>query len=69
MASAMMLSILEIFLSNLRGDTAIIIQPMATFLSGVVWGLYGYGKRDIFILIPNALALFLGFITVLSALV
>ena len=68
-AIAMISSIVEIMISNLRGNTVIVVQPTATLLSGLVWSLYGYGKKDFFILIPNILACILGTLTIASAFV
>ncbi|MDD3190661.1 MAG: SemiSWEET family transporter [Candidatus Pacebacteria bacterium] len=52
-------------ISNLHGNSRIIIQPSATAINGFFWSLYAYGKKDKFLLIPNLLALILGIMTVI----
>jgi hypothetical protein len=51
----MFVSLLEICLSNMRGETNIIIQPIATAINCLCWVLYGFSKRDNFIMLPNML--------------
>lgn len=63
LAIIMFVSLIEVLLSNLRGDSRIIIQPFATALNGLVWTLYAYGRKDYFLLIPNVLAFVLGTLT------
>ena len=65
LAIIMFLSLIEILFSNLRGDSRIIIQPLATAVNGFVWILYAYGRKDYFLLIPNVLAFVLGILTTL----
>lgn len=65
----MFTSLIEILLSNLRGDSKILIQPAATAINGLFWTLYAYGKRDWFLFIPNILALVLGILTTVSAII
>jgi len=62
-AIIMFASLIEVLLSNLRGESNIIIQPLATAVNGFVWTLYAYGRKDYFLLIPNVLALVLGTVT------
>lgn len=69
LATVMFLSLVEVLLSNLRGDSNIYIQPLATALSGFFWAMYGYGKKDLFLIIPNTLALIIGILTAISAFV
>lgn len=66
-AIIMFASLIEVLLSNLRGDSKIIIQPMATAVNGFIWTLYAYGRKDYFLLIPNILALVLGTLTTVVA--
>jgi hypothetical protein len=63
LAIVMFVSLIEVLLANLRGQTAIVIQPLATFLNGFFWSLYAYGRRDWFLLGPNVLACVLGALT------
>ncbi len=65
LAIIMFVSLIEVLLSNMRGESRIIIQPLATALNGFVWTLYAYGRKDYFLLIPNVLALILGAATTL----
>jgi len=67
MAVVMFISLIEILLSNLSGESEIYIQPVATAFNGFFWSLYGYSRKDNFILIPNILALILGTITAIAA--
>ena len=69
LAVVMFFSLIEVFLSNVRGDSAIIIQPTATAFNGFFWSMYAYGRKDWFLLLPNVLAVLLGFATALSAIV
>jgi hypothetical protein len=63
LAIVMFLSLIEVLLSNVRGDSAIFIQPLATAFNGFFWSLYAYGRKDWFLLVPNVLACILGVIT------
>lgn len=66
LAIIMFFSLIEILMSNLRGDSKIFIQPLATAFNGFFWSLYAYGRKDWFLLVPNVLALILGTITAVS---
>jgi len=66
-AIIMFVSLIEILISNIEGNSHIFIQPLATTFDGLFWSLYGYGRKDWFLLVPNLLALILGFVTTLSA--
>ncbi|PLX21013.1 hypothetical protein C0584_04485 [Candidatus Parcubacteria bacterium] len=66
LAIVMFVALIEVFMSNLRGDSRIIIQPLATAFNGFFWSLYAYGRKDYFLLVPNLLALILGALTVVS---
>jgi len=63
----MFVSLIEILFSNIRGDSHIFVQPIATAFNGFFWSLYAYGKKDWFLLAPNILACVLGAITGISA--
>ena len=63
------ISLIEVFISNMQGKSSILIQPLATALNGFFWSMYAYGRKDYFLLIPNLLALFLGVLTALSAII
>jgi len=67
LAVIMFFSLIEIMFSNLRGESEIYIQPIATAFNGFFWTLYAYGRKDYFLLIPNVLALFLGIFTAIAA--
>ena len=69
LAVIMFVALIEVFISNMRGQSNIIIQPLATSVNGFFWSLYAFGRKDWFLFFPNVLALVLGFVTVLSALV
>jgi hypothetical protein len=66
LAVVMFFSLIEILLSNVRGNSHIFIQPLATAFNGFFWSLYAYSKKDWFLLIPNVLACVLGAITAAS---
>ena len=63
----MFFSLIEVLLSNISGRSNIFIQPLATTINGFFWSIYGYGKKDWFIITPNLLAMILGVITATSA--
>ncbi|HJY98604.1 MAG TPA: SemiSWEET family transporter [Patescibacteria group bacterium] len=65
-AIIMFTSLIEVFVSNIRGESRILIQPIATAFNGFFWSLYAYGRRDWFLLGPNLLALILGVLTAMS---
>jgi len=69
LAVIMFFSLIEILLANLSGESDIYIQPIATAFNGFFWSLYAYGRKDNFLLIPNVLALLLGFFTTVAAFV
>ncbi len=56
MAIVMFIALIEIFISNLKGESHIFIQPLATSVNGFFWLGYAYARKDIFIAIPNFLA-------------
>ena len=66
LAIIMFFSLIEVLVSNIRGNSNIFIQPLATAFNGLFWSLYAYGRRDWFLLIPNILACVLGAITAFS---
>lgn len=63
----MFVSLIEVFASNIQGKSNIFIQPTATAFTGLFWSLYAISKKDLFLLVPNLLALILGVITAISA--
>jgi len=63
LAIIMFFSLIEILISNLNGTSKIYIQPIATSINGLFWSMYAYGRKDYFLLIPNLLALTIGFMT------
>ncbi|MCK5332699.1 hypothetical protein KAJ41_02445 [Candidatus Parcubacteria bacterium] len=65
----MFFSLIEVFISNINGDSNIFIQPIATVFAGFFWSLYAYSIKDKFLLIPNILACIFGGITAVSAFV
>ncbi len=69
LAIIMFISLVEIMISNYQGNSHIIIQPIATAINGFFWSLYAFGKKDNFLLIPNLLALLLGVLTVITAII
>lgn len=69
LAIIMFVSLLEVFNSNIQGKSEIFIQPLATAFNGFFWSLYAYGRRDWFLLVPNLMALVLGAITAISAII
>ncbi|MGB0925242.1 MAG: SemiSWEET family transporter [Minisyncoccia bacterium] len=69
LAIIMFISLIEIMISNFKGDSNIIIQPAATAINGLFWSMYAFGKKDNFLLIPNVLALVLGLFTAISAII
>lgn len=66
MAVAMVLSSIEVLVSNIKGNSHIIIQPTITAFCSLVWGLYGISKSDKFIIIPNVLSLIISTATVIA---
>ncbi|MCK4635527.1 MAG: hypothetical protein KAT32_01570 [Candidatus Moranbacteria bacterium] len=67
LAIIMFISLIEIFISNIRGDSNIFVQPLATAFNGFFWSLYSFGRKDWFLLVPNILACILGAATTISA--
>lgn len=67
LAVIMFFSLIEVLLSNLRGESQIVVQPFATAVSGLFWSLYGFSRKDWIIIVPNMVALILGILTVISA--
>jgi len=69
LAIIMFVSLFEIMFSNFRGESNILIQPLATAINGLFWSMYAFGRKDNFLLIPNLMALILGAVTVISAII
>lgn len=68
LAVIMFVSLIEVLRSNLSGHSKILIQPLAIMFNGLFWSMYAYGRKDWFLLVPNALGFILGGITAASAL-
>jgi len=68
-AVLMFASLGEVFLSNLRNDSVILIMPAITVLNGGLWCLYAYIRRDWFVFVPNLVAIVLGTSTVITGLI
>lgn len=68
MAVLMFVALIEILLGNLRGDTSIWIQPLATLLNCGCWVAYGLGRRDWFVFVPNVVGVLVASATLLAAL-
>ncbi len=66
-ATLMILSLIEVFISNLEGTSNIYIQPLATIFNCFLWSLYGYARKDMFIIIPNISGVIIGVTTTISA--
>lgn len=66
LAIIMFISLIEILISNYRGESNIFIQPLATVINCFFWSMYAYGKKDYFLLIPNIAGLILGTLTIIS---
>lgn len=66
--SLMFLSLIEVFLSNFRGNSDIFWQPTFTAINGALWAMCGISKRDPRLILPNSLGFILGIVTALSAL-
>ena len=66
LGTLMFLSLIEILISNIKGETNLYIQPIFTALNCLCWSLYGHSKKDKFIFVPNTIGLILGTITALS---
>ena len=66
LSTIMFLSLIEMLLSNLRGDSKVIVQPLATAMNGFMWILYAYRLKDYFLLIPSVFGFFLGILTTLA---
>ena len=69
LATIMFISLIEVLISNFRGETNILIQPAATALNGLFWSLYGVSKKDLIIIIPNSIGLVFGILTVVAAII
>ena len=65
-AVLMFTSLVEVFLSNLNNQSAILLMPSITVLNGFLWCLYAYVRQDLFVFIPNVVAMVLGTLTVIA---
>ena len=69
LAIVMFLSLVEIFISNIKGSSNIFVQPAATAINGFFWSLYAFGRKDWFLLVPNVLGCVLGIVTALAVII
>lgn len=67
MAILMFVALLEVLLSNWRGDSAIWMQPLATLVNCLSWLAYGLGKRDWFVVTPQLFGIVLSIATLAAA--
>lgn len=68
MAVLMFVALLEVLMSNYRGDSAIWVQPLATLINCLCWLAYGVGRHDWFVITPQLFGIVLAFATLLTAL-
>lgn len=68
MAILMFVALLEVFVSNWQGHSAIWMQPLATLINCVCWLGYGIGKRDWFVVTPQLFGIVLAIATLIAAL-
>jgi len=66
LAIVMFFALVEVFISNLKGESEILIQPAATALCCAVWVVYAIIRKDKFLLLPNILGSALGVATVIA---
>lgn len=69
MAILMFIALIEVFLSNWRGDSAIWMQPAATLFNCICWLGYGLGIRDWFVITPQLFGIVLSVATIAAVLV
>jgi len=67
LATIMFITLIEVLVTNFRGETNTIVLPTATAFNGLFWTLYGYSKKDLIIIIPNSIGLILGLLTAIAA--
>ncbi len=67
LAILMFTSIIEVAISNWKGESNIIVQPILTVINCVIWSIYACLRKDKFVFWSNVPGVFLGIITVLSA--
>ena len=51
LAVVMFFALIEILISNIRGESNIYVQPIATAFNGLFWTMYAYGRKDYFLLV------------------
>lgn len=68
MAILMFVALLEVFLSNWQGHSAIWIQPLATLFNCLCWLGYGIGRQDWFVVTPQLFGIVLSIATLIAAL-
>lgn len=67
MAIVMFVALIEVLLSNYRGDSAIWIQPLATLVNCSCWLAYGLGRHDWFVITPQLFGIVLAAATLAVA--
>jgi len=67
LALGMFFALIEIALSNLKGDSNIFIQPTIVAINCTVWSFYAHWRNDKFLFWANLPGIFLGIFTVVSA--
>ena len=56
-------SLIEIGLSNYRGETSIWMLPLATSINCAIWTTYAIIRKDLLLGIPNLFSAFVGSFT------
>ncbi len=67
MAVCMFVALIEVMLSNWRGDSQIWIQPLATLVNCAAWLGYGIGRQDWFVVTPQLFGIVLSVATLAAA--
>ena len=67
MAIVMFVALIEVLLTNYRGDSAIWIQPLATLVNCGCWLAYGLGRHDWFVITPQLFGIVLAAATLVVA--
>lgn len=68
MAVLMFVALIEVLMSNYRGDSQIWIQPLATLINCLCWWAYGVGRHDWFVITPQVFGIVLAAATLVTAL-
>ncbi len=67
LAILMFVSLIEIARDNLSGESHIYIMPAVTTINCIIWSVYGYLRKEKYILWANVPGVILGISTVLTA--